>query len=327
MRKVNEKHELYNMILGSPRLIEARQDLTQKMLLAERDERSPRRTRHLPKLSGHHSQSTHLIPITEREADSSTFSTDLKAIEQIRSVHMSVKSFGSIPRSKKKYNLITAEEPYVPEERISVKRKWDWGGGDPFAISPAAIRSRDTFLESVNSIQRYKGTPVQRIRSIQLLASFRPYNHPQATDLLAKMRDGSYLEIQRLVLSDKSILRIQDTVGSTPLHLAVKKYDLQLVTLFLNNGAEVNAIDLAGRTPLYIAARKVLTDIVKVLLEHGANRLAATINGQTPASIAPKGSFVWTILNPDAVKIDRKLAMRTVLPSTLLRHLGKRVAS
>ena len=81
----------------------------------------------------------------------------------------------------------------------------------------------------------------------------------------------------------KSIdVNARDEKGSTPLHLAVNRRDLDLIKLLLGKGANVNAKDNRGNTPLECAfnntySYNVQTDsrikmnIAKELIENGAS--------------------------------------------------------
>ena len=65
---------------------------------------------------------------------------------------------------------------------------------------------------------------------------------------------------------------IHDRVhGSTPLHLATAKGDLDLVSLLITHGARVNQSDSNNVTPLYIAAEKNFRDIAEHLVRNGTD--------------------------------------------------------
>jgi len=82
--------------------------------------------------------------------------------------------------------------------------------------------------------------------------------------------------------------------GMTPLHLLffLERYEkmnnmLDIVQLFLTNGANANAEDVSGCTPLHYLCRNNykndnLTDIVKLLIEYGADVDAKDRTGNTP---------------------------------------------
>ena len=287
---------------------------TQRAMGEEAESASPQRPRRLPKLPNFHSSQFSLPSAlqTEREADLTLQAAETQAVqERVLAVHRSLKSLSHNP--PKKYSLLTSDQQLPSEDRFLIRnRKWELGL-DPYAISLAASKSKAGFFDSVNTIQQYRGTPVAQIRSIQHLSDFHPFNHPQWTELLEKLRAGNRLEVQRLILTDKSLLKVQDSVGSTLLHRAVKRKEVGMVELLLALGAEVDATDLAGRTPLYLACRKQLPDLISLLLSHKADPAKATINGKTPASIVPPTSHVYRLLHPygkDTVGAAAALTMR-----------------
>lgn len=64
---------------------------------------------------------------------------------------------------------------------------------------------------------------------------------------------------------------ITDEEGLTALHLAVQGNALDVVTLLLSKGANVNAATTKGETPTHIAARHEFVDILRTLVDAGAN--------------------------------------------------------
>lgn len=58
--------------------------------------------------------------------------------------------------------------------------------------------------------------------------------------------------------------------GETPLHLAARANQTDIVRVLLRNGAQVNAKARENQTPLHIASRLGNSDIVTLLLQHGA---------------------------------------------------------
>src|SRR5689334_23334963 len=65
--------------------------------------------------------------------------------------------------------------------------------------------------------------------------------------------------------------------GSTALHWASDKEDLELVQLLIKAGADVNAkTRLAGITPIFMAAKNGNASIIQLLLKAGADGKGAT---------------------------------------------------
>ena len=81
-------------------------------------------------------------------------------------------------------------------------------------------------------------------------------------------------------------VRIKDTDGSTPLHLAVWHGQATLADRLVALGADINARDDAGLTPLHEAARFGNGDCCELLLKHGADPAVADNNGNTPLQTA-----------------------------------------
>ncbi len=77
-----------------------------------------------------------------------------------------------------------------------------------------------------------------------------------------------------------------DGSGSTPLHLAAIEGHYTLASIFLHEGAAVDAVDAHGRTALHAAALRGRGAVVKVLLEAGADPTRPDANGKTPREFA-----------------------------------------
>jgi ankyrin repeat protein len=94
------------------------------------------------------------------------------------------------------------------------------------------------------------------------------------------------LEAARFLLDNDAVVDTQDNWKSTPLLLAISEEPLVLdrasvVTLLIENGANIHGKDNAGNTPLHMAALGQ-TEIVQLLLEHGADVNAINDAGETP---------------------------------------------
>jgi ankyrin repeat protein len=70
--------------------------------------------------------------------------------------------------------------------------------------------------------------------------------------------------------------------GETPLHIAVKNGNREIVKFLLDNGADVNAGDKYEATPLHFACRNGDGYIARMLVEFGGDLTIKAIDGRTP---------------------------------------------
>nr|XP_056703559.1 NF-kappa-B inhibitor beta [Euleptes europaea] len=71
--------------------------------------------------------------------------------------------------------------------------------------------------------------------------------------------------------------------GYTPLHLAVLRKDLEMVSLLIAGGADLNKPELScGRSPLHLAVESQNPEVVEYLLRAGADPEARMYVGYTP---------------------------------------------
>jgi len=88
------------------------------------------------------------------------------------------------------------------------------------------------------------------------------------------MREGVSLVVVAMV-EEGADVNYQDGNGMTPLLLAASQpADIDMVRLFLQKGANVDAVDLSGHTALMLAVQADRSDLVRLLLEYGSNPAA-----------------------------------------------------
>ena len=74
--------------------------------------------------------------------------------------------------------------------------------------------------------------------------------------------------INLLVASCASLLNIQDSSGSSPLHEAMKHGNLNAAKCIVHLGANVSLVDNVGQTILHIAALTGNSEVVEYILEN-----------------------------------------------------------
>jgi ankyrin repeat protein len=106
-----------------------------------------------------------------------------------------------------------------------------------------------------------------------------------------EIRQPILTEIKKLISSfkdHKSKINIcVDKKGLTPLHLAVKNQNKDLLEMLLDTGADVNIKSTTGLTPLHLAAINRNEELSKMLLDKGSNvNIQSTTDGSTPFMLA-----------------------------------------
>ena len=86
--------------------------------------------------------------------------------------------------------------------------------------------------------------------------------------------------------------------NDSPLHIAVKNNNIDLVKMLLESQCDVHAVNAEGLTPLQLATQTGNTEIVALLLQHGAGRQAAPTPPPTENSVAQ-----WYYYNKNGEKI------------------------
>ncbi len=118
-----------------------------------------------------------------------------------------------------------------------------------------------------------------------------------AEDIHEKVRQGKRKAVRGILEKEPEKIEDRTVKGQTPLHLAVRSAQKQVVAMLLQRGAKINVRDREGQTPLFYACvppgRGPWEDIVDLLLTHGADPTIANDLGRGPLSmIAGMPSFV-----------------------------------
>jgi ankyrin repeat protein len=91
-----------------------------------------------------------------------------------------------------------------------------------------------------------------------------------------------YQKIEQIISNNIDSVNDLTTTDLTPLHLAVKMRNFNLVEFFLKSGAEIDAQDKKGRTPLLYAISQRQTKLAKFLISNGADYNLANNEGVSP---------------------------------------------
>jgi ankyrin repeat protein len=110
-------------------------------------------------------------------------------------------------------------------------------------------------------------------------------------------------ETLRALLQKKADVNASEADGSTALHWASYRDDLDSADLLLRAGAKVNAANDLGVTALWTASQNGNPRMVKRLLDAGANPNLALLSGETPVMVAARSGYpevVEELLNKGA---------------------------
>lgn len=93
--------------------------------------------------------------------------------------------------------------------------------------------------------------------------------------------------VAALLLKQGAAVNPASQDGVTPLSVAVQGGRQEMVALLLANGAQVNEqAQIGGTTLLHVAAYRGDLEIVSLLLQHGADKQARMTSGERPVDLA-----------------------------------------
>jgi len=111
-------------------------------------------------------------------------------------------------------------------------------------------------------------------------------SQPQtAREVFRAAKKGDLAAVRKLLKADPSLVHARDKDGSTPLHWAAWRGQVEAARLLLESSAEVNARNQNthwGTTPLHAAAHGNQSAVARLLLKYGADAGARNLNKRTP---------------------------------------------
>ncbi|MGD1094650.1 MAG: ankyrin repeat domain-containing protein [Bryobacteraceae bacterium] len=120
--------------------------------------------------------------------------------------------------------------------------------------------------------------------------------------LVDAAKDGDKAAL-RLLLQENADVNTTEGDGSTALHWASYRDDLETADLLIRAGANVNAANDLGATALWTASQNGSSAMVRRLLEAGANPNMALLSGESPLMVAARSGYpdvVTQLLGKDA---------------------------
>jgi len=93
-------------------------------------------------------------------------------------------------------------------------------------------------------------------------------------------------DIEMLLCDKGANVNLADNDGTTPLHHACMRGDLNMVKLLIEKGANVNARNNLGKTPLFDATFNGNLDVINLLINKGVNINATDNSNETVLDVA-----------------------------------------
>jgi ankyrin len=134
------------------------------------------------------------------------------------------------------------------------------------------------------------------------------------------------VEIARLLLDRGVAVDIEDSIGHTPLHLAVRdgEHSVAMVKLLLGHKANARAATKFGQEPLHFAAEAGNTRAVALLLDHKADVNAREKKeGKTPLHLAVEAHPTLDDLRESLALPVVQLLLERKADTTIKDHKGR----
>lgn len=115
----------------------------------------------------------------------------------------------------------------------------------------------------------------------------------------------------RLLIEHEADLSIRDknkgsSFDNSLLHTAAGRGDTAMCQLLLSEGLDIDAVNAKGQTPLHLAIKYAQIEVVQLLLEHGA-ACTKDAQGQTPRDVAQWRREEHVLAHLDVEPIDEMI--------------------
>jgi uncharacterized protein len=126
------------------------------------------------------------------------------------------------------------------------------------------------------------------LASVAFIVTATALADSRVADLIESGRVSAASEL----IADGADVNAAQRDGTTPLHWAAYRVDVELVRQLLERGAQADVVNRFGATPLGEAVKAANTAIVELLLEAGADPDSANQDGQTALMLATRTGSV-----------------------------------
>lgn len=120
---------------------------------------------------------------------------------------------------------------------------------------------------------------------------------------------NEYLYHMVELLADKASINKQNDQGESPLHLAIKTKNQQLVEILVQRGANISTTTKIRATPLHYAASFANEEIIKLLISKGANVNATDNNNEEPVD--------WAVRTKQKGNAE---LLKSITPANITQH-------
>ena len=132
----------------------------------------------------------------------------------------------------------------------------------------------------------------------------------QDTPSLHRAAESNSIDVATLLIEQGADIEAKDNGGRTALHIVAERNSLDVATLLIEQGADIEAKDYIGRTALHIVAESNSLDVTSLLIDRGADIEAKNGAGETAfyAAVTSNSLDVATLLIDSGANNDDSIA-------------------
>ncbi len=142
--------------------------------------------------------------------------------------------------------------------------------------------SKDPYDELYDAIRKGDSKKVSSI--VKSGINLNPLNKNWTPLMIAVLRKN--IDIIEIFLKNGADINFRNNKGQTPLHIASRWGHPEVVDYLIKNGTLIESRDWLSWTPIMWASLRGKTEVVEVLIRNGANVNVRDIDGNTPLILA-----------------------------------------
>lgn len=146
-------------------------------------------------------------------------------------------------------------------------------------------------IQLLNACRECDITRVKKFLTSQTIIFAHPFTGDTALHVIAVSAFPKRKQILEVLIRKGCQLNIKNKDLFTPLHLASKFSNYDIMDYLIRNGANVDCTDALGQTCLHQVARDDDVQGVRLLLSHGADPMLVSLQGYTAAQVAKENAL------------------------------------
>jgi hypothetical protein len=134
-------------------------------------------------------------------------------------------------------------------------------------------RRKNYFQSLQKSLKDLKTLHIEKddLKDLQTVVHSKAYQDPKSKIFLKAVKGGNLMTVRNLLRESPYIVQSFDVVGLTALHWCAIRARIEIAQVLVNSHALIDATDMVRRTPLLLAVKRSNFELIKFFMIHKAD--------------------------------------------------------